>query len=121
DYSIEIDGNEISRRLVHLREKTALFDGKEVRRGKDLENLTIKRTSTEVVTALLALAPEPEEGEERVTAIVVDDEAQSQYGRERDYIWSIYEPESNDQAMTQSRLETLARTQLNKLKQPKTD
>lgn len=121
DFTIEIDGNEISRRLVHLREKTALFDGKEVRRGKDLENLQIKRTSTDVVTALLALAPEPEEGEERITAIVVDDEAQAQYGREQDYIWGVYEPESDDQNMTKSRLETLARTQLNKVKNPKTD
>lgn len=121
DFTIEIDGNEISRRLVHLREKTALFDGKEVRRGKDLENLQIKRTSTDVVTALLALAPEPEEGKERITAIVVDDEAQAQYGREQDYIWGVYEPESDDQNMTQKRLETLARTQLNKVKNPKTD
>ena len=121
DFTIEIDGNEISKRLVHLKEKTALFDGKEVRRGKDLENLQIKRTSTDVVTALLALAPEPEEGKERITAIVVDDEAQAQYGREQDYIWGIYEPESDDQNITKSRLETLARTQLNKLKNPKTD
>lgn len=121
DFTIEIDGNEISKRLVHLREKTALFDGKEVRRGKDLENLQIKRTSTDVVTALLALAPEPEEGKERITATVVDDEAQAQYGREQDYIWGVYEPESDDTGMTKKRLETLARTQLNKLKNPKTD
>ncbi|HBV22275.1 MAG TPA: hypothetical protein DEB42_00590 [Jeotgalicoccus sp.] len=122
DFTIEIGSNKIERRLVHLRERTALFNGKEVKRGKDLQNLTVQRSATDVVTALLAVAPEPqEEDAERVTVIVTDAEAQAQLGKEKDYIWGLYEPQSDDGGMTEARLRTLATTELNKRKQPKID
>ncbi|MCD2137165.1 phage tail spike protein [Salinicoccus halitifaciens] len=122
DFTIETNGNRVTRRYVHMREKTALFSGKEVRRGKDLADLQVQRNATEVVTALLCLAPEPEEeGQERLTTIVVDDEAQALYGNPREYIWGIYEPESDDSDMTLNRLKTLGRTELNKRNKPRID
>ncbi|MFD2829240.1 phage tail spike protein [Corticicoccus populi] len=127
DFTIETEGNKITKRLVHLRNKEALFNGKEVSRGKDLSSLTVERQSADIVTALVALAPEPpepEEGEEKKERLVIylrDEEAQSKYGRGQDYLWSVYEPESEDSDMTEARLRTLATTELNKRKEAKVD
>lgn len=122
DFTIEVGSNKVERRLVHLRERKALFNGKEITRGKDLDNLVVKRSSTDIVTALLAVAPEPQgEGKERVTTVVVDDEAQAELGKPKDYIWGLYEPQSDDTDMTLKRLTTLATTELNKRKQPTID
>ncbi|AVQ34426.1 hypothetical protein C7J88_09720 [Staphylococcus muscae] len=115
DYQIVIDGYEVVERLVNMRKPTPLFKGKEIEYGKDL--LSMKRTVdfSEVKTALFAFGPENENGE-RISLVVYDDEAQEQLGLPQRYIWGLYEPETEDNEMTQKRLETLARTELNKHK-----
>ena len=114
-YEIIISDNEVSERKVNMREPVALFKGKEIIYGKDL--ISMKRTIdfSEVKTALLALGPENDKGQ-RITTVVVDDEAQEQFNLPQRYIWGIYEPESNEQNMTLERLTTLATTELNKRK-----
>lgn len=114
-YEIIISDNEVSERKVNMREPVALFKGKEIVYGKDL--ISMKRTIdfSEVKTALLALGPENDKGQ-RITTVVVDDEAQEQFNLPQRYIWGIYEPESNEQNMTLERLTTLATTELNKRK-----
>src|SRR5699024_9489869 len=77
--------------------------------------------STDVVTALIALAPEPEDGKERLMVEVKDDEAQAKWGKSYNYLWGIYEPESDNSEMTKARLTTLATTELNKHNKPKVD
>lgn len=115
DYQIVIDGYEVVERLVNMRKPVPLFKGKEIEYGKDL--LSMKRTVdfSEVKTALFAFGPEREDGE-RINLIVHDDEAQQQLGLPQRYIWGIYEPETDDENMTEKRLETLAKTELNKHK-----
>ncbi|PKE13248.1 hypothetical protein CW685_00540 [Macrococcoides caseolyticum] len=114
-YEIIISDNEVSERKVNMRDPVALFKGKEIVYGKDL--ISMKRTIdfSEVKTALLALGPENDKGQ-RITTVVVDDEAQEQFNLPQRYIWGIYEPESNEQNMTLERLTTLATTELNKRK-----
>lgn len=68
---------------------------------------------SEVRTALYAVGPEKEKGE-RLEKIVTDDDAQMQFGLPGRYLWSVYEPESDDENMTLERLTTLAKTELNK-------
>ncbi|UXR77626.1 phage tail spike protein [Staphylococcus sp. IVB6227] len=115
DYEIIIDGYEVVKRLVNMRKPTPLFKGKEIEYGKDL--LSMKRTVdfSEVKTALFAFGPENENGK-RISLVVHDDEAQQQLGLPQRYIWGIYEPETLEDNMTRQRLETLARTELNKHK-----
>ncbi|MEH7920001.1 hypothetical protein PGM94_13265, partial [Staphylococcus pseudintermedius] len=60
--------------------------------------------------------PEPEEGKKRVELVVKDDESQAKYGLPGRYNWGIYEPETEDQNMTEKRLRTLGTTELNKRK-----
>lgn len=126
DFTIETRGNKVTKRLVHLRQPKELFNGKEIRRGKDLTDLVRTTTSTDVVTALVALAPEPQEDEdgntpERLVIEIKDDEAQAKWGKAYNYIWGLYEPESSDEDMTEARLRTLATTELNKHNKPKVE
>ncbi|WP_105967197.1 phage tail spike protein [Staphylococcus chromogenes] len=115
DFHIDLDSRKVKSRYVSLKEPKPLFKGKEIVRGKDL--LGLKRTVdvSEVRTALICLGPEKENGE-RIKLIVQDDEAQKQFGLPTRYIWDIYEPESEDENMTEQRLRTLGTTQLNKVK-----
>ncbi|WP_341465886.1 phage tail spike protein, partial [Staphylococcus pseudintermedius] len=78
----------------------------------------LKRTVdfSEIKTALLCVGPEPEEGKKRLELVVKDDEAQAKYGLPGRYNWGVYEPESSEQNMTESRLRTLGTTELNKRK-----
>ncbi|PTF68591.1 hypothetical protein BUY03_09445 [Staphylococcus chromogenes] len=115
DFHIDLDSRKVKSRYVSLKEPKPLFKGKEIVRGKDL--LGLKRTVdiSEVRTALVCLGPEKENGE-RIKLIVQDDEAQKQFGLPTRYIWDIYEPETEDENMTEQRLRTLGTTQLNKVK-----
>lgn len=116
DFSIELSSNSVAHRYVSLKDKQSLFKGKEIVYGKDLLSMTRTVDITEIHTALLAIGPEDEAGN-REEVIVTDDDAQAQFGLEKRYIWGVYEPESDDGDMTEARLTTLARTQLNKDKQ----
>ncbi|UXR75594.1 MULTISPECIES: phage tail spike protein [unclassified Staphylococcus] len=115
DYEIIIDGYEVVKRLVNMRKPTPLFKGKEIVYGKDLLSMKRKVDFSEVKTALFAFGPENENGK-RISLVVHDDEAQQQLGLPQRYIWGLYEPETQEDNMTRQRLETLARTELNKHK-----
>ena len=116
DFYIVLSSNSVAHRYVALKEKNAMFKGKEIVYGKDLLTMTRTVDITEIHTALYAIGPEDEEGN-RKEVVVTDDDAQEQFGLDNRYIWGIYEPESEDSDMTEARLKTLARTQLNKDKQ----
>lgn len=116
DFYIELSSNSVAHRYVALKEKNAMFKGKEIVYGKDLLTMTRTVDITEIHTALYAIGPEDEEGK-RTEVVVTDDEAQEQFGLQGRYIWGVYEPESDDTSMTEEGLTTLARTQLNKDKQ----
>ncbi|EJG5118201.1 hypothetical protein NAC58_000417 [Staphylococcus pseudintermedius] len=116
DFYIEVGSNRVDKRLVVLRKRNPLFKGKEITYGKDLTGLKRTVDFSEIKTALLCVGPEPEEGKKRLELVVKDDEAQAKYGLPGRYNWGVYEPESSEQNMTESRLRTLGTTELNKRK-----
>lgn len=116
DFYIEVGSNRVDKRLVVLRKRNPLFKGKEITYGKDLTGLKRTVDFSEIKTALLCVGPEPEEGKKRLELVVKDDEAQAKYGLPGRYNWGIYEPETEDQNMTEKRLRTLGTTELNKRK-----
>ncbi|WP_242449707.1 phage tail spike protein, partial [Staphylococcus delphini] len=116
DFYIEVGSNRVDKRLVVLRKRNPLFKGKEIEYGKDLIGLKRTVDFSEIKTALLCVGPEPEEGKKRLELVVKDDEAQAKYGLPGRYNWGIYEPETEDQNMTEKRLRTLGTTELNKRK-----
>ncbi|HEC2224215.1 TPA: hypothetical protein R1948_001821 [Staphylococcus delphini] len=116
DFYIEVGSNRVDKRLVVLRKRNPLFKGKEITYGKDLTGLKRTVDFSEIKTALLCVGPEPEEGKKRLELVVKDDEAQAKYGLPGRYNWAVYEPETDDQNMTEARLRTLGTTELNKRK-----
>ncbi|GBX29749.1 phage tail spike protein [Staphylococcus aureus] len=115
DFYIELSSNTVKGRYVVLKKKNSLFKGKEIEYGKDLVGLTRKIDMSEIKTALIAVGPENDKGK-RLELVVTDDEAQSQFNLPTRYIWGIYEPQSDDQNMNETRLCSLAKTELNKRK-----
>lgn len=115
DYYIELGNNTVEGRYVVLRERNPMFNGKEITYGKDLIGLKRTVDFSEVKTALLCVGPEKDDGS-RIELVVKDDEAQENFGLPGRYSWGIYEPESDDQNMTEARLRTLGTTELNKRK-----
>ncbi|MBX7919245.1 hypothetical protein K4455_11075 [Staphylococcus aureus] len=115
DFYIELSSNTVKGRYVVLKKKNSLFKGKEIEYGKDLVGLTRKIDMSEIKTALIAVGPENDKGK-RLELVVTDDEAQSQFNLPMRYIWGIYEPQSDDQNMNETRLSSLAKTELNKHK-----
>lgn len=115
DFYIEIGSNSVEKRYVVLRKRQPLFNGKEITYGKDLTGLKRTVDYSEVKTALLCVGPE-KEGGKRIELIVKDDDAQARIGLPGKYNWGIYEPETDDENMTEARLRTLGTTELNKRK-----
>ncbi|MDI1704695.1 phage tail spike protein [Staphylococcus aureus] len=115
DFYIELSSITVKGRYVVLKKKNSLFKGKEIEYGKDLVGLTRKIDMSEIKTALIAVGPENDKGK-RLELVVTDDEAQSQFNLPTRYIWGIYEPQSDDQNMNETRLRSLAKTELNKRK-----
>ncbi|HCZ0829514.1 TPA: hypothetical protein O2J85_001518 [Staphylococcus aureus] len=115
DFYIELSSNTVKGRYVVLKKKNSLFKGKEIEYGKDLVGLTRKIDMSEIKTALIAVGPENDKGK-RLELVVTDGEAQSQFNLPMRYIWGIYEPQSDDQNMNETRLSSLAKTELNKRK-----
>ncbi|HCY9199821.1 TPA: hypothetical protein O2C63_001771 [Staphylococcus aureus] len=115
DFYIDLSSNTVKGRYVVLKKKNSLFKGKEIEYGKDLVGLTRKIDMSEIKTALIAVGPENDKGK-RLELVVTDDEAQSQFNLPMRYIWGIYEPQSDDQNMNETRLSSLAKTELNKRK-----
>ncbi|MBA8761710.1 phage tail spike protein [Staphylococcus coagulans] len=116
NFYIEIGSNRVHKRYVVLRKRNPLFKGKEIEYGKDLIGLKRTVDFSEIKTALLCVGPEPKEGKKRLELVVKDDEAQAKYGLPGRYNWGVYEPETEDQNMTEARLRALGTTELNKRK-----
>lgn len=115
-FYIELGTNTVNHRFVKLVKVNPIFNGEEIVYGKNMIDLKRSVDFTDVATALVAIGPENDDGERKIIE-VHDDEAQEQLGLPYRYLWQVYEPESEDAEMTESRLRTLATTKLNKIKQ----
>lgn len=112
-FRIEVEGNKIMGRYVDFFKKRGQFVGKEVKFGKDLIEIRRIEDSANIVTALKCYGPEKEDGT-RLVIDIVDDDAFQRWNRNGKHLWGIYEPLSEDGDMTEERLRTLGRTELNK-------
>jgi phage minor structural protein len=112
-FRIVVDGNRIVGRYVDILKPKEEFDGKETVFGKDLVGLRRKEDSQNIVTALLGIGPEREDGT-RLTVFVEDQDALQRWGRKGKHLIDIYEPETTDSDMTLERLTTLTTNELEK-------
>ncbi|WP_372780319.1 phage tail spike protein [Priestia aryabhattai] len=113
-FRIEVDGNEVVKRYVDLVTSLGKFDGKEITFGKDLSGIRRKVNYDNLVTSLVCIGPEKDDGT-RLTVTVENEAARQRWCRNNGkHLVALYEPESSDQTMTVQRLTSLGLTELNK-------
>lgn len=112
-FRVVVDGNRITGRFVDLVQPVTDFDGTEVEFGKNLIGLRRKEDSLNIVTALLGVGPEREDGT-RLTVLVENQEALQRWGENGQHLIEPYFPESSDPDMTLERLTTLTENELEK-------
>ena len=118
-FRVETDGNKVIGRYVDLLERVGEWQGREVEFGRDLLGIERKVDDSNVVTALVGLGPERDDGT-RLEVMVEDEEALQRWGipnpqtGELMHLIETYEPESTDQNMSIERLTELTRNELEK-------
>ncbi|MEK9198783.1 phage tail spike protein [Ureibacillus sp. FSL E2-3493] len=118
-FRIVVKNNKVIARYVDLLKREGEWRGREVEFGKDLIGIDRKEDNSNIVTALLGIGPEKEDGT-RLTVLVTDDEALQRWGRpdpdtgQLMHIIEPYEPSSTNGDMTQTELTQYTRTELNK-------
>ncbi|MEH7223848.1 phage tail spike protein [Bacillus sp. JJ1566] len=111
-FRIVVDGNKITR-YADFKKTDTTYAGTEIEFGKDLIGVKRKEDSQRIVTALLGVGPEREDGT-RLTVFVEDKDALQRWGRHGQHLIEAYEPESTDADMTEDRLRTLTENELEK-------
>jgi len=116
-FRIEHDGQRITGRYVDLLERIGEWRGREIEFGKDLDGIR-RVEKQDIVTALLGLGPEREDGT-RIEVLVEDEEALQRWGRIDEYgnlhhLIEPYEIQSERSEMTESEARQYTRTALNK-------
>lgn len=112
-FRVEIEHHRITGRYVDLIERVGEWRGREVVFGTDLLGVERKERTDQIVTALIGLGPEREDGT-RLEVFVEDLDALQRWGRGGRHLIEVYEPESTDQDMTESRLRELTENELEK-------
>ncbi|MFS0864136.1 phage tail spike protein [Fredinandcohnia sp. 179-A 10B2 NHS] len=112
-FRVVVVGNRVVGRFVDLKLPNTEFSGTEVEFGKDLVGVKRKEDSQMIVTALLGIGPERDDGT-KLTVFVEDKEALQRWGRNGQHLIETYEPESTNTDMTLAELTTYTKTELQK-------
>ncbi|WP_201028924.1 phage tail spike protein, partial [Saccharococcus caldoxylosilyticus] len=112
-FRVETDGNKVTRRYVDLIEHVGGWNGREVEFGKDLIGIERKEDFSNIVTALVGIGPERDDGT-RLQVFVEDKDALARWGRNGKHLVDVYEPDSSDSNMTLEQLRSLTEAELAK-------
>ncbi|NMH67296.1 hypothetical protein HF072_00565 [Bacillus sp. RO3] len=112
-FRIEINGNKVTGRYVDFLKRQGEDRGNEIEFHKDLIGIRRTVNNDKLVTALLCIGPKQENGE-NLTVIVKDEEAFQNWNWRGQHLIQTYEPQSNDEDMTEEELRQLGETELKK-------
>ena len=116
-FRITHNGNQVTGRYVDLLERVGEWRGREAEFGKDLDSIR-RVEKQDIVTALLGLGPEREDGT-RIEVLIEDDDALKRWGRvdengKLNHLIEPYEIQSERDEMTTEEARRYTRTALNK-------
>ena len=116
-FRVETDGQKITGRYVDLLERIGEWRGRQVEFGRDLDGIR-RIEKQDIVTALLGLGPEQEDGT-RLEVLVEDEDALQRWGRVDEHgnlhhLIEPYEIQSDRQEMTEEEARQYTRTALDK-------
>ncbi|MCA1058122.1 hypothetical protein LCL96_04215 [Rossellomorea aquimaris] len=112
-FRVVVTGSEVVARYVDIVKRVGMDRGKEIVAGKDLFGIRKRVNYNRIVTALICLGPEREDGT-RLRVTVTDDDAYQNWNQQGQHLIELYEPESQDRDMTEERLTQLGNTELKK-------
>lgn len=112
-FRAEVKGSRFNGRYVNFVQRIGADIKKEVVYGKDLIGIEMTVHSDRIVTELLCIGPEREDGT-RLESVVRDEDAFQRWNRKGEPIVGVYMPESSRADMTLEQLEQYGRTELNK-------
>jgi phage minor structural protein len=110
---VEVKNNQITGRFIDIIERVGTYEGKEIEYGKDLLGIERKNYSDRIITALLCIGPEREDGT-RLSLTVTDVDAYQRWNRNGQHLLERYEPQTDNKDMTAERLEQLGKMELKK-------
>src|SRR5690625_4229599 len=116
-FRVETDGQRITGRYIDLLERIGEWRGRQVEFGRDLDGIR-RIEKQDIVTALLGLGPEQEDGT-RLEVLVEDEDALQRWGRVDEHgnlhhLIEVYEIQSDRQEMTETEARQYTRTALDK-------
>jgi phage minor structural protein len=112
-FRVVISGNKVIGRYVDFVKRIGQDTGKEIVEGKDLLGIKRRLLAKRVVTALICIGPEREDGT-RLKVTVKDEAAFQNWNWQGQHLVEVYEPQSTDTEMTEERLTQLGETELKK-------
>lgn len=112
-FRVEHNGVRITGRYVDLLERVGAWRGREIVFGRDLDGIRRIEKTDNIVTALLGVGPEQEDGT-RLEVLVEDNDALQRWGRNGKHLIDVYEPQSDREDMTEEELIQYTRTELDK-------
>jgi phage minor structural protein len=113
-FRVEIKGNRIVGRFVDFIKRVGRDNKKEIELGKDLIGITRKENTDDVVTALIVLGPEKEDGTRLIVEIKDEDARQRWSDKDNRHLWAVYEPQTSNSSITEAELTNLGRDELDK-------
>ncbi|MCU7525659.1 MAG: hypothetical protein HF308_14370 [Ignavibacteria bacterium] len=111
-FRVAVVGNKVIGRYVDFKIHTVGFDGKEITFGKDLIDIRRKEDSSRIVTSLLGVY-KTKDGIE-LTTWAEDNDAFQRWSRKGQALVDWYEPDTNDDNMTNEKLYALTQNELKK-------
>src|SRR5690625_3901796 len=116
-FRVETDGQRITGRYVDMLKRIGEWRGRQVEIGRDLDGIR-RIEKQDIVTALLGLGPEKEDGT-RMEVLVEDEDALQRWGRVDEHgnlhhLIEPYEIESSRTEMTETEARQYTRTALDK-------
>lgn len=113
DVRIELSGTRFTGRYVDFLVRIGEEGVKEVVYGRDLISTNVIEHTGRIATRLIGIGPTRKDGT-YLTSIVENEEAFQRWNDQNQHVTRVYVPESNDEEMTQERLDQLTETELNK-------
>jgi phage minor structural protein len=112
-FRIEKKNGKVLGRFVDLIKRVGAETKKEIELGKDLIDIKRREISSNIITGLIVLGPEKEEGTRNIVR-VEDEDALQRWGNDGRHLWDLYEPSTNDSDILAERLTELGEAELKK-------
>lgn len=113
-FRVEHNGYQVTGRYVDLVDRAGVWRGHEAVFGTNLMSIERRRKFDAVVTALIGIGPQNEDGTESMEVYVESSAALARWGRNGMHLIEVFTPQSEDQNINPAKLLSLTQEELNR-------